>query len=334
MSETSTARAPEAGAPRRPGDVVFSAIGHLRLLLRVDRGRSIESAVARAVRPGSRVLDAGCGSGILSLLALKAGASQAVAIDRDNIDLAKALARENGLSQRIEFIEADLSALDPARVGGEFDALLAFVYTNHPVVDEPRSRVVSGLRAHFGGPACVTVPNRVRYWATACEWPALDAFTELTELGQAVADMESRYALKFGTLLEAARSEVLFGHSRPRIDGDYVWMPGPGQGGYRYRRGAGARLLSDRAAVCEIRYDTGPAFDRLPERVPLDIRASGTVTGILWTQELWLDEFLIWSSETFSPVAVATEVQAGGRLTALLDDRWRETNSATVLWAP
>ncbi|NYZ15560.1 class I SAM-dependent methyltransferase [Azospirillum sp. RWY-5-1] len=323
---------PGDGAPppvRPPGDVVFSAAMHLRLLLRVDRTQSIRRALQAAVRPGGRVLDAGCGSGLLSLLALAAGASDVVAIDRDNIDLARALARENGVEGRIRFIEADLNTLDAQAVPGTFDSLLAFVYTNHPIVDEPRSRTVASLRRRFGSPSCVTVPNRVRYWAVACEWPQFDAFTELADLRHAVADMEHRYSLKFGPLLEAATGEVFFNGTGPRIHGDRKWMPGSTNGGYRHGRDGG-RFLSERTAVAEILYDGGGGFEGLPARVGLTVSSPGTVTAVMWGQELWFDEFLLWSSETFSPAAEAVAARAGERLDLILDDRWRATNLVTL----
>ena len=59
-------------------DVHFSVAMHLRNLLRLDRTFSIERAVRAAVKPGDRVLDAGCGMGILSFLALEAGASEVI----------------------------------------------------------------------------------------------------------------------------------------------------------------------------------------------------------------------------------------------------------------
>src|SRR4051812_44465125 len=82
------ARGDAAPAPR--ADVVFSATSHLQMLLRVDRALAVQKAVRAAVKPGARVLDAGCGSGILTFLALQAGAAEAVAVDRDNIALARA----------------------------------------------------------------------------------------------------------------------------------------------------------------------------------------------------------------------------------------------------
>jgi SAM-dependent methyltransferase len=310
-------------------DVVFNAAMHLRLLLRVDRTLAIQQAIRSAIKPGARVLDAGCGSGILSFLALAAGASEVVAVDRDNVDLARALARENGLDRGIHFIEADLDALEPADLAGKFDAILGFIYTNHIAVDEARSRTMVALRQRFGAAACVTVPNKVRYHAIACDWPQQDAATELADLRQSLTDIESRYALKFGPLLEAVTAEVLFDRARPTLYGDYKWLPGSTTAGYHHRRGEG-RFLSGRSPVAEIAYDRGGAFDRLPERVTVELHSAGTVTAIMWVQELWFDDMLIWTTEAFSPVATAVAARAGQHLNLMLDSRWRRTNLLRV----
>jgi SAM-dependent methyltransferase len=313
---------------RQTGDVVFSAAMHLQLLMRVDRTQGLRRAIGLAVKPGARVLDAGCGSGLLSFLALEAGAADVVAVDRDNIALARALARANGHEAKIRFLEADLGALTPAELPGRFDALLACVYTNHIIVDEPRARMVAALRAQFGTPRCVTVPNRVRYWAIACEWPEADALTELTELRYAVEDMERRYALKLGPLYDAVSAEILFTRTRPQVAGERAWMPGPSHGGYKYRRGAG-RFLGDRQPVADIAYDTG-GVTPLPDRLTLEIRAPGTLNAVMWGQELWFDDFLIWSSESFSPATPPVVVQAGERWSAPLDGRWRSANALAL----
>ncbi len=54
----------------------------------------------QAVLPGSRVLDVGCGSGILSIAALKLGAKEATAVDID--PYAAATARQNALENGFE----------------------------------------------------------------------------------------------------------------------------------------------------------------------------------------------------------------------------------------
>ena len=56
------------------------------------------------VRPGDRVLDVGCGSGILSIAALKLGAASALALDVSAvaIEATRANADANGVGDRLE----------------------------------------------------------------------------------------------------------------------------------------------------------------------------------------------------------------------------------------
>jgi len=315
---------PALTPPKR--DVHFSTAMHLRNLLRLDRTFSIKQAVRAAVKRGDRVLDAGCGMGILSFLALEAGASDVVAVDRDHVDLARDLARANGFGDRIRFLEADLGTLDSSDLSGRFDVLFAFIYTNHIIVDEPRSATVCDLRHRFGTPSCVTVPNRVRYLAIPCDWPQIDAFSEIADLKRSVSDLENRYGLKFGPLLDAMTTEVGYNRSRPVTFGDYDWSPGFTNGGYRHRRTGGC-FLGDPVLVEEIRYDTGARFERLPASVTLTVGSAGTLNAVMWVQELWFDDFLIWSTEVFSPAVAAVPVRAGERVTVALDESWRATNA-------
>jgi protein arginine N-methyltransferase 1 len=63
-------------------------------------------ALRRVITPQSVVLDIGCGAGLMALLAAKMGARKVYAIEPDpSIHLAKSLAADNGLSDRITFIQ-------------------------------------------------------------------------------------------------------------------------------------------------------------------------------------------------------------------------------------
>ena len=74
--------------------------------------RAYREAIEAAVRPGDVVLDLGCGSGILSLMAARAGARKVYAVDRAAVlDDARETARRNGLDGRIEFIRSAFDAL-------------------------------------------------------------------------------------------------------------------------------------------------------------------------------------------------------------------------------
>src|SRR5262249_23223968 len=140
-------------------DLPFPCARHLRLLLTLDRGASVARAVGEAVRSGDRGLDAGTGTGVLARLALRAGAAAVTAVDREHIALARAIAETNGVVDEIRFVEADLRTIGPVTVGDGYDVLLAFIYTNHPIGDDDRSRLVFDLRDRLGAAGCRVVPD-------------------------------------------------------------------------------------------------------------------------------------------------------------------------------
>ena len=68
------------------------------------------------VQPGEPVIDVGCGSGILSIAALKLGASRALAVDIDTAAIRST--RENGQANGVlEQIETGLGSVDEIRCG-------------------------------------------------------------------------------------------------------------------------------------------------------------------------------------------------------------------------
>lgn len=75
-----------------------------------DAGRfgAYAKAIAAAVRPGDTVAEIGCGPGLFSLLACRAGARRVFAIETDDsIHLARQLAAASGFSDRIDFFQSD-----------------------------------------------------------------------------------------------------------------------------------------------------------------------------------------------------------------------------------
>ena len=107
----------------RDGDVVLT----------IDPGRAFGSGthestklvlreLDRRIRGGERVLDVGCGSGILSVAAVLLGAARAraVDVDPDAVAVTNENARDNGVTSRVE-----ASTTDVSRLRGTYDIVVA-----------------------------------------------------------------------------------------------------------------------------------------------------------------------------------------------------------------
>ncbi|GBD84123.1 ribosomal protein L11 methyltransferase [bacterium BMS3Abin02] len=79
------------------------------------------------VEPGDIVIDVGCGSGILSIIAAKLGASRVHAVDKspDVVEVGSANAVEHGVADKIIFYQGDLFAPIPDDV--EADVIIGDV---------------------------------------------------------------------------------------------------------------------------------------------------------------------------------------------------------------
>ena len=121
--------APDATWRRRPGDIP------LRLLPGAAFGTGRHATTRGALLglqrfdpAGLRILDAGCGSGILGVAAALLGAREVVGIDIDpnSPAAARTLARQNGVERVCSFSKGDLNDLVPAE--GGFDGFVANLY--------------------------------------------------------------------------------------------------------------------------------------------------------------------------------------------------------------
>lgn len=131
-------------AQSNPGDVIltidpenaFGSGDH-------ETTRLVLQVLDQRVAGGERVLDVGCGSGVLSIAALRLGAVSAVAIDidEDAIEVARRNAELNGVTAGMETSTQPLSKID-----GLYDIVLANIETR-VLVDMPKdlqARVAAG----------------------------------------------------------------------------------------------------------------------------------------------------------------------------------------------
>lgn len=105
--------------------------------------RTCMKVLQERLAPGTRLVDAGSGSGILTVSAALLGAREAIGFDIDpNAQpWAEQLARKNGATQRARFLTAGFECLPGL---GKFDALVANIYSD--VVIEHAATLREALR--------------------------------------------------------------------------------------------------------------------------------------------------------------------------------------------
>ena len=133
-------------------------------------------ALERIVKPGCRVADLGCGSGILSIAALKLGAGTAVAVDIDDkcLDVAYENAAMNGIGKDVYTVLAGDILSDRAvqqAMGTGFDLVVANIVADVIIA---LSGAVDGLMAPGGRFLCSgIIDDRAQEVAAALEGAGL-----------------------------------------------------------------------------------------------------------------------------------------------------------------
>jgi len=286
---------------------------HLNLLENSARGHAIEAAISRAVGPGSVVLDAGCGSGFLSLLAARAGAARVIGVDTAWIAVARELVRSNGFESAIELIQEDLRQLTRLGKLPRFDVILGMVYYNDPRRDEAQSQMMHGIIRQLLRPGGSSIPDRVRYGWQVVDWPE-QTFSRIERTLEARA---RRLAKEYGFDFSTLKDMILRQPQRS-------WFP--------RRRGTGdldtdgARPLGEATEAFTIDY--GSSRIDYPETLCFAVAQEGTATTVIWTQELLFDDVVLFSNQSVSWLDPAISCHPGSRVCVRLDSKWRRTNVA------
>lgn len=155
----------------RPDDPLLRAIAgramrdkvpsyHARMLRDHARNAAYARAIAAAA-PGRRVLDIGTGSGLLALLAARAGASHVYACEADPALAATAaqIVAANGLADRITVLAKPSARLDRANdLGGGVDLVVSEVFSQD-VIGEGVLQTLAHARAHLCLPGARFLPE-------------------------------------------------------------------------------------------------------------------------------------------------------------------------------
>ncbi len=126
---------------------------HFRIVRDDIRNRAYDEALRRAIRPGDRVFEIGAGSGLLAMMAARAGAGRVVTCEANPTiaRMARDVVAANGLADRVSVVAAHSTAVDAAgALGGPVDVLVSEIISNDglgegviPAVEDAWKRLLS-----------------------------------------------------------------------------------------------------------------------------------------------------------------------------------------------
>ncbi|MDE2404242.1 MAG: 50S ribosomal protein L11 methyltransferase [Sphingomonadales bacterium] len=164
IARDAIAGAPSSALVRAIGHHVF-AEGidgfHVDMLRDEARTAAYAGAIAR-LAPGRRVLDIGTGSGLLALLAARAGAHHVYACEADSrlALTAREIVAANGLADRVTVLPLHSDELDrDAHLGGGVDLVLSELFSQD-LLGEGVLRTLADVRARLCLPGARFLPAR------------------------------------------------------------------------------------------------------------------------------------------------------------------------------
>ncbi len=301
---------------------------HMSLLAHApERVLALRLALSSVVQPSSSVLDAGCGSlGILAIMAAKLGARHVVGVDFGRLGVARALAQENGVADRVRFVECDLADLDDSI--GTFDVIVGMIYNNDPKRDLPQQQLMSALVQRFGHADTAIIPDTVRYTVAAYDSTTSDTtgYTRQGDWEDNIRRVEGQTGVTFSVARRLVDREWW-----SRLGRDVPWLS---QGsltarfGYPDRRSL--RLLTARELFTQIDYTNPRTASTYPPSVTLPVSQPGRVDTTIWCQDLMFGDQLIRSTETTYPAAPHADVQPGDAAILSTGVEWGEALPLTL----
>lgn len=224
---------------------------HLRMILDARRNAAYAAAIAALVEPGMDVLEIGTGSGVLAMLAARAGAGRVFAVEENPVMLR--IARENlarnGLAGRVELIEGNSG--DPQvrrRLPERSDALIHELFSA-TLLDEGVLAYLTEARDTLLRPGGLLLPERA----------ALHGHVEGNDFGDRLDGLRDVHGLDLSALRQLRRTRrYLAKDQRGRLDP----LSGP-------------RLLA------EVDLATARTRQRTHDRVEVGITRDGAAHGIV-----------------------------------------------------
>jgi predicted RNA methylase len=158
--------------------IVYAAMvpaWHFTMLNDEARNDAYDRAIRAAVRPGDHVLEIGTGSGILAMMAARAGAERVTTCEVNPAlaDVARRIVAANGFAERVSVVGRKSTQVELGRDLPRPADLLIMEIFDSVLVGEGVLPSLDDARARLLKPDARVLPRRARVYAAAVEMPGL-----------------------------------------------------------------------------------------------------------------------------------------------------------------
>jgi SAM-dependent methyltransferase len=166
LAARALALAPDDGEVRAIAGEILSAdvpAWHFAIVRDAPRNRAYDEALCRAVTPDSRVLEIGTGTGLLAMMAARAGAAHVFTCEMEPAVAlaARDVIARNGLAGRITVLSKRSTEIDLAELGERADILVSETVSNDMLAEDPLPALEDAI-ARLVKPGGVVIPARGR----------------------------------------------------------------------------------------------------------------------------------------------------------------------------
>lgn len=186
---------------------------HFDIVRDAARNAAYDAALRRAIGPNSRVLDIGAGTGLLAMMAARAGAAAVVTCEMNPAIAAMAadIVARNGFADRVRVVANRSDALDiEADLGGPVDILVSEIVSNDLLGENVLPAHERAVR-DFLKPGGRVIPARgcirVALAEYASDWRTPLGVVDGFDLSAFNAAVPHRHVIKVGSAALRLRSE-------------------------------------------------------------------------------------------------------------------------------
>lgn len=153
--------------------IIAKGVGqwHFNMLHDRDRDAVYDAAIRRVVRPGDHVLDIGSGSGLLAMMAARAGAARVISCESNPAiaDIARDIVAQNGYADRVTILSKSSTEIDVEEdLGRHVDVIVSEIIADNLLsedvlgtLDDARRRLLApgGRMIPSGGDIMVALAH-------------------------------------------------------------------------------------------------------------------------------------------------------------------------------